>query len=118
MNPAALLLLKRWWPGLAAILVIVVFVPPLAYCKGQSVGRSGEVLKQQEREIETQRDLGQANEKAADQRLQDAAKSVAQYKELSDALKATSDPDHQRAMRGCIILRQQGRDVSHLPACR
>lgn len=117
MNPAIAIFLKRWWPALAGALVLVSILS-LAYCKGQSAGRSGEVVKQQKREIETQQDLGRANDKAGAQRLDDAMKSTKQEKELTDALQATSDPDRQRALRGCIILRQQGRDTSNIPACR
>ena len=117
MNPAIAIFLKRWWPALAGALVLVS-VLSLAYCKGQSAGKSGEVVKQQKREIQTQQELGRANEKAGDRRMEDAARSTAQQKELEDALAASKDPDRQRALRGCIILRQQGRDTSNLPACR
>jgi len=117
MNPAIALFLKRWRPALAGALVLVAILS-LTYCKGQSAGRSGEVIKQQKREIEVQQDLGRANDKAGAQRLDDAMKSTKQEKELTDALNATSDPDRQRALRGCIILRQQGRDTSNIPACR
>jgi hypothetical protein len=68
MNPAIALFLKRWWPALAGALVLVAILS-LAYCKGQSAGRSGEVIKQQKREIEVQQDLGRANDKAGAQRL-------------------------------------------------
>lgn len=117
MNPAILIFLKRWWPVLAGALLGLSTLT-LAYCKGQSAGRSGEVIKQQNREIETQKDLTKANEKAADQRMSDARKATKQQEELTNALKATNNPDRQRALRGCIILRQQGRDVSDIPACR
>ena len=117
MNPAIALFLKRWRPALAGALVLVAILS-LTYCKGQSAGRSGEVIKQQKREIEVQQDLGRANDKAGAQRLDDAMKSTKQEKELTDALNATSDPDRQRALRGCIILRQQGRDTSNIPTCR
>ena len=70
------------------------------------------------REVETQRDLGRANDNAGDQRVKDATTAAQQERELSDALKATNDPDRQRALRGCIILRQQGRDTANIPACR
>ena len=117
MSPAVVLFLKRWWPAIAGAAVLLA-VLTLTYCQGRSAGKSGEVIQQQKREIETQQDLGRANEKAGDQRMKDAERSTAQQKELTDALAATNDPDRQRALRGCIILRQQGRDTSHLPACR
>jgi len=117
MNPAILIFLKRWWPAIAGAALLTTLLT-LAYCKGSSAGRQGEVVQQQRREIQTQQDLGKANENAADQRMVDASRSAAQQKELEDALAASKDPDRQRALRGCIILRQQGRDTSHLPACR
>ena len=110
-------MLKRWWPLLAAAALFGVLLT-LAYCKGQSAGKSSEIIKQQDREIEVQKDLGTANEKAADKRLSDTELARIQERELTNALQASSDPDRQRALRGCIILRQQGRDVSDLPACR
>jgi hypothetical protein len=29
----------------------------------------------------------------------------------------SGDPDKQRALRGCLIMRQQGRDTKNIPAC-
>lgn len=103
-----------FYSGLAIMLVVIL---TLAYCSGRQDGKTGEVVKQQEREIEVQRDVGDANTKSADQRVEDAVKAEKQQKELADALKATTDPDRQRALRGCVILRQQGRDTSRIPAC-
>lgn len=101
-----------------AIAAVAVAVLMLAFCQGKQTGKSGEVVKQQGREIETQIDLGRANENAADARVKDATTAAKQEKELTDALEASKDPDRQRALRGCAILRQQGRDTSNLPACR
>lgn len=108
--------LKKWWPAIAGAALLAALLT-LAYCNGKSAGKSGEIVKQQKREIETQQDLGKANGNAADARVKDAVKSERQQQELNDALKATHDPDRQRALRGCVILRQQGRDTSHIPAC-
>lgn len=90
----------------------------LTYCTGRSDGKTGEVVKQQEREIETQRDLGRANENAAASRVEDATKAAQQKEELNHAIADTKDPDRARALRGCLILRQQRRDTSHISACR
>lgn len=113
---AASAFLKKWWPVLAAAALFGTLLT-LAYCKGQSAGKSSEVIKQQSREIKTQQDLGKAGENAAAARVDSAVKLEQQKRELNDALEATQDPDRQRALRGCIILRQQGRDTSHIPAC-
>ena len=103
------------WLGIAALMVTILFT---AYCAGKTAGKNIEVLEQQEREIETQRDLGEANETAAGARVEDAKREAAQEKELTDALQATDDPVRQRTLRGCIIMQQQGRDTADIPACR
>jgi hypothetical protein len=109
--------IKRFGPYIGVGLLVVLLLT-LAYCKGQSAGKSSEIIKQQDREIEVQKDLGKANENAAGDRLSDFEQARAQERELTNALQATSDPDRQRALRGCVILWQQGRDISNLPACR
>lgn len=102
-----------------AIVAIVVAVLGLTYCQGQKSGKSGEVVKQQGRTIQVQKEVGAANENAATARVSDATKAAQQEEELKDALNATNDPDRQRVLRGCIILRQQGRNDKNLPsACR
>ena len=102
-----------------ALAAVVVAVLGLTYCQGQKAGKSGEVVKQQERTIETQQQVGAANENAAGARVAAATKAAQQEKELTDALHATNDPNRQRVLRGCIIMRQQGRSDKDLPAaCR
>jgi len=98
--------------------LVILLVLLTAYCSGRKDGKTGEVVKQQEREIETQEKLGEANETAAGRRVEDAKIAIQQEKELTDALENTSDPARQRLLRGCIIMRQQGRDVSSISACR
>lgn len=110
-------LLKKWWPAFAVAAIFGLLLGT-AYCKGQSAGQQGEVVKQQDRELEVQSDLGRANDVAANQRVKDAAEAVHQEKELQDALDTTNDPDRRRALRGCIILRQQGRDTQDIPECQ
>lgn len=113
---AVLAFIKKWKFAIAgAVLLVAIF--SLVQC-GVKIGRQGEVVKQQEREIETQIDLGKANEGAAAARVEEATRAAEQMEELKDALEATDDPDRQRVLRGCIILRQQGRDTTDFPACR
>lgn len=109
--------IKEWWLAFAGAALFGALLT-LAYCNGRSDGRQREAVKQQEREIETQRDLGRANEDASGRRMEYVTKAARQEKELTDALNATKDPDRQRALRGCLILRQQGTDTSDIPACR
>jgi hypothetical protein len=99
--------------------LVVAAVLGLAYCEGHKAGKSGEVVQEQQRTIQTQQETGSANENASAARVTDATKAVQQERELKDALNATSDPSRQRVLRGCLIMRQQGRSEKNLPpACR
>ena len=101
------------------LVLLVAAILGLAYCEGHKAGESGEVVQEQKRTIQTQQEVGSANENAATARVSDATKAVQQEKELKDALAATNDPTRQRVLRGCIIMRQQGRSLKDLPAaCR
>lgn len=102
-----------------AIAAVVVAVLGLTYCQGQKAGKSGEVVKEQKRTIQVQTEVGNANENAAATRVTDATKAAQQEKELKDAISATTDPTRRRVLRGCLIMRQQGRSEKDLPAsCR
>jgi hypothetical protein len=100
--------------GIAAAVALIL---GLAYCSGQKAGKSGEVVQEQKRTIQTQQEVGAANENAAAARVSDATKAAQQERELKDALDATNDPNRQRVLRGCLIMRQQGRDTKNIPAC-
>lgn len=100
------------------IALLVAAVLGLTYCQGQKAGKSGEVVKSQARTIKVQNEVAGANENAAEARVADATRAAKQERELHDALKSTSDPARARVLRGCIILRQQGRDTENIPACR
>jgi hypothetical protein len=99
--------------GLALVVALIL---GLTYCQGQKAGKSGEVVKEQGRTIQTQKEVGAANENAAGARVADATKAVQQERELKDALAASNDPNRQRVLRGCLIMRQQGRTHKNLPA--
>ena len=94
-----------------AIAAVVAAVLGLTYCQGKSAGKSGEVVKQQKRTIQVQQEVGSANENAADARVSDGTKAAQHERELKDALAATNDPNRQRVLRGCLIIRQQGRKL-------
>jgi len=110
--------LSSKWPYLAAGVVILGACLLLAYCTGRSDGKSSEVIKAQDREIKVQTKVGDANENAAGTRVEDATKLQRQQQEIEDAVRNAQGPDDVRAKRGCVILRQQGRDTSAIPACR
>lgn len=99
------------------IALVLLLVLLTAYCSGRKDGKTGEIVEQQERQIEVQENVNEANSTAADQRVDDAKKAAQQEKELNDAIKETSDPARQRVLRGCVIMRQQGRDISKVSVC-
>lgn len=101
-----------------ALLAVILAFLLLAYCSGRKDGKTNEIVEQQERQIEVQENVNEANSTAADQRVDDAKKAAQQEKELNDAIKETSDPARQRVLRGCVIMRQQGRDTDTISACR
>lgn len=101
-----------------ALAGVVAAILILTYCSGQHAGKSGEVVHEQARTIQVQQNVGKANDNAAGTRVADATKAAQQERDLKDALNATNDPDRQRTLRGCLILRQQGRNTANIPACR
>lgn len=106
---------------IGSILLLVIVIGALfslALCKGEELGRSKEVVKEQARTIEVQKKTGEVNDQAASERVADAVKLEQQRKELTDATCAAFGSDDRRACRGCIILRQQGRPEGGSPACR
>lgn len=100
------------------IILIIGVALLITYFQGRSDGKMGAENARLKREVEVQKNIGNANTNAAGTRAEDAARAAQQEKELNDALHVTQDPDRQRALRGCIILQQQGRDTSRIPACR
>lgn len=111
-------ILAKYWPY-ALIAAAVAVLLTLTYCEGRKSGKSGEVVKEQARTIQVQQEVGNANENAAGARVADATKAAQQEKELKDALDASKDPARQRVLRGCLIMRQQGRATKDLPiVCR
>lgn len=106
---------NRYWAGAAVVLLACL---GLSYCVGRGNGRSGEVTRQLERTIELEQDASKADAAAAEARLSDHLTISEQKKELDDAIARNEDADTLRARRGCLILRQQGRDTTALASCR
>lgn len=109
--------LQSKWTWLVAGVVIMALLLTLSYCTGKEDGSKDEVIKQQDREIEVQGQVSGANDTASDQRLRDYQYGAEQQREIEDAVRNAKGPDDVRAQRGCVILRQQGRDTSRIPAC-
>lgn len=107
---------SKWALPLATV-VIASLLLLTTYCAGRSDGKREEVSNQLERKIEGQKKVGAANENASASRLNDITKLQRQQQEIEDAVRDAKGPDDVRAQRGCVILRQQGRDTSSIPAC-
>jgi len=114
---AVRMFLTNWWPVLLAGVVIIAGITTV-YLRGASAGKSGEVVKQVQREAETQAQVNEANENASAARVEASIALEKQAQELKDAEATTDSLDALRIKRGCVILRQQGRDTTKIPACR
>lgn len=97
--------------------VIIGLLLALTYYSGKKDGRKDVIIEQQEREIKAQKKIKKADSQAADRRLQDYQYDEEQQREIEDAVRNAKGPDDLRARRGCVILRQQGRDTTIIPAC-
>jgi len=109
--------LTKWWPALLAG-VVIIGILAYVYFEGKSAGKTGEVAKQVQRENEVQVKINDANENASAARVEAATKLEQQQRELEDVQSEAGSVDAVRIKRGCVILRQQGRDISKVPACR
>lgn len=114
---AARMWLTKWWPALLAGVVILVAIGVI-YSRGFSAGKTGEVIKQVQREAEVQTKINEVNENASAARVDAERELAEQARELKDAEQDAASLDDLRRKRGCVILRQQGRDTSRIPACR
>lgn len=114
---AARMWLTKWWPAVLACVVILIAVAVI-YSRGVNAGKSGEVVKQVQREAEVQVEINKANETASAVRVDAERELEKQSRDLKDAEQDAASLDAIRRKRGCVILRQQGRDTSRIPACR
>lgn len=99
------------------IAVVGMLILTLAFCQGKQSGKQGEVINQQERELDFNAAEKGAAVTASDKRVSDVVRVAMEAKELQDALETETDPYARRVLRGCIVLRQQGRDTSGIPGC-
>lgn len=99
------------------IAVVGMLILTLAFCQGKQSGKQGEVINQQERELDFKAAEGDAKTAASDKRVTDEVRVAMELKELTDALETETDPYARRVLRGCIVMRQQGRDTGVIPGC-
>lgn len=113
-----LLFLKSKWGMIACAALLVVLVLALTYCSGKNAGESEADLAREKANVEALATASAAAEKAAEERGIADAIADAQRKELDDAKRDCTSVDDCRVRRGCIVLRQQGKDLASIPACR
>lgn len=114
---AARAFLGKWWPALLAGVVILIAVGYI-YSRGVNAGKTSEQLKEAKNELEVVTKVEGANVSAADARVKDATVHQEQAQEIKDAVRDSKTLDDARRKRGCVILRQQGRDTTKIAACR
>lgn len=105
--------LKKYWIWFALALFVIVVLLWVYHAGGSS-----EVVKQQDRTIQTQIKVNTANENSSAIRVEDTVKLDQQKQELQNAIDNASNDDDARRKSGCVVLRQQGRDTATIPACR
>ena len=113
VNRLALPTIQTLW-AVAVLLGLILLV--VAYCSGRSDGK--QVIEDR---LQAEREAVLADQRVAERKAEQAReiaaqKAVTEKKDLDNAVLDTRGLD--RTVRGCIILRQQGRDVSNLPACQ
>ena len=113
-----LLLLKSKWALIGGAALLFAAILALAYCSGRKAGTDAADLAREKANVEALATASAAAEAAAEERGSDAAVIADQRKELSDAKWTCKGADDCRGMRGCIILRQQGKDLAGIPACQ
>lgn len=111
--------LQRWGLLIGLVLLAVILLG-LAYCSGRDAGRDAEASAGKDRTIQAERQIGAANTKAADARVDQAKQLEQQRKELDDAriIVPGDSADDARARYGCRVMQQQGRDPNSNPTCR
>jgi hypothetical protein len=102
-----------------AIAGLVAVALTLAYCSGKREGRVDVEHKIEQANTKAVQRNAAAGEKAAEARVADAQTVLEMKEELVDAVEATPDtlPSDRRIARGCVQLRQAGRDTDAIPAC-
>lgn len=109
-----------WWRGLVGAAIAAPLCFLVGQCDGKRSERAVAAAARAEANVEAvKRDQG-ATDKAADERVADAAAVTANEKGLVNAIATTPDtaPDAVRVRLGCERLRQQGTDIAAIPACR
>lgn len=100
---------------LGAILAALALLGLLKGCYDRSVIREHDT----EVNLAAEKGAREADTKAADQRLKDAATNLEQERALNDAIDnpKTGDPADPGVRLACEQLRQSGQDTTTIPAC-
>lgn len=105
--------------GILGIALIAVALLAYVYAKGVSRERDRQEAAQAVAVAEALKLDGRAKEAAAGERLADAQQVATVKEELTDAVANLPDavPSARRVALACERLRQQGADLSGVPAC-
>lgn len=109
-----------WWRALVGFVIAAPLFFLLGQCDGRKSARAQADAARAEANVEAMKTNAGASEKAAEERVRDAATVTKQEEGLIDAIQDTPDtaPDAVRVRLGCERLRAQGADPATLPpAC-
>lgn len=111
--------LQAWWKAAAGLAVGLVLAYPLGQCSGARRQHRLEEAQKAVAVAEALKKDAAIKDLTAAQRVADAEATAAKKQELTDALADMADevPSQRDVALACGRLRQQGVDVSDLPAC-
>jgi hypothetical protein len=111
---------RKWWKLGAGFLVGALVAFPLGQCSGAAGQKKHEQADRAVAIAGAMTANAKASDKAASERVTDALKAAELERKLTDAVAEVSDsaPTVSDVALGCARLREQGDDVSNVPACR
>jgi Flp pilus assembly protein TadB len=117
-NPFSALTSKIFGAAALALLLAAAFLWWRLDAKSEALGEAKAELAAAEAEIELLKLDADLKETAATEREADNDALRNEERELQDArTHEGDDADTRRIRRLCVVLRQQGRDTSDVPAC-
>lgn len=120
LPPNVVTLWGSWWKALVGAAAVAPLVFLLGQCSGESNAKARLEASLAKAETKAVRRDGAAKAKADVERRADDKATSKLERELNDAVAPLPDakPSARRVARGCVQLRDAGKDTSHLPQCR
>lgn len=112
--------INSWWKGGIGFIVGAIFIFPIAQCSGEHRQKKLEAAQEAIAVATALKTDQVARYKSANERLADAQAIAEKQKELTDVVADLPDesPTTIDLALACQQLRNQGTDISDLPACR